>query len=137
MAGDKELYKKGIATQFSSTNQPKKKGRKPNILKKLKAFGLSHEDIRALLENLLMADKQKAQEMLKDPEMPIMLVGYLSALLRDIQTGKSITLEAIMDRLDGKATQKVQAETTLRDAQPPAIYFGEEDEVTDEIEQEE
>ena len=73
MAGDKELYKKGIATQFSSTNQPKKKGRKPSILKKLKAIGLSHEDITGLLENIIMANKQEAQEMLKNPELPIML----------------------------------------------------------------
>lgn len=134
MAGDKELYKKGIATQFSSTNQPKKKGRKPNILKKLKAFGLSHEDIRVLLEHLLMADKQKAQEMLKDPELPIMLVGYLSALMRDIQTGKSITLEAIMDRVDGKAAQKIQTDTTIRNAEPPAIYFGDEEDNVEEDE---
>nr|DAI60406.1 MAG TPA: hypothetical protein [Caudoviricetes sp.] len=134
MAGDKELYKKGIATQFSSTNQPRKKGRKPSILKKLKAIGLSHEDITGLLENIIMANKQEAQEMLKNPELPIMAVGYLSALIKEIQAGKSLTIEAIIDRLDGKATQKVQAETTLRDAQPPAIYFGEED---DEIEQEE
>lgn len=127
MAGDKELYKKGIATQFSSTNQPKKKGRKPSILKKLKAIGLSHEDITGLLENIIMANKQEAQEMLKNPELPIMAVGYLSALIKEIQAGKSFTIEAIIDRLDGKATQKVQAETTLRDAQPPAIYFGEEE----------
>lgn len=128
MAGDKELYKKGIATQFSSTNQPRKKGRKPSILKKLKAIGLSHEDITGLLENIIMANKQEAQEMLKNPELPIMAVGYLSALIKEIQAGKSLTIEAIIDRLDGKATQKVQAETTLRDAQPPAIYFGEEEE---------
>ena len=128
MAGDMELYKKGIATQFSSTNQPKKKGRKPSILKKLKAIGLSHEDITGLLENIIMANKQEAQEMLKNPELPIMAVGYLSALIKEIQAGKSFTIEAIIDRLDGKATQKVQAETTLRDAQPPAIYFGEEEE---------
>lgn len=128
MAGDKELYKKGIATQFSSTNQPRKKGRKPSILKKLKAIGLSHEDITGLLENIIMANKQEAQEMLKNPELPIMAVGYLSALIKEIQAGKSFTIEAIIDRLDGKATQKVQAETTLRDAQPPAIYFGEEEE---------
>lgn len=127
MAGDKELYKKGIATQFSSTNQPKKKGRKPSILKKLKAIGLSHEDITGLLENIIMANKQEAQDMLKNPELPIMAVGYLSALIKEIQAGKSFTIEAIIDRLDGKATQKVHAETTLRDAQPPAIYFGEEE----------
>lgn len=81
-----------------------------------------------------MANKQEAQEMLKNPELPIMAVGYLSALIKEIQAGKSFTIEAIIDRLDGKATQKVQAETTLRDAQPPAIYFGEED---DEVAQEE
>ena len=134
MAGDKELYKKGIATQFSSTNQPKKKGRKPSILKKLKAIGLSHEDITGLLENIIMANKQEAQEMLKNPELPIMAVGYLSALIKEIQAGKSFTIEAIIDRLDGKATQKVQADATLRDAQPPAIYFGDEG---DNVEEEE
>lgn len=63
-----------------------------------------------------------------------MAVGYLSALIKEIQAGKSITIEAIIDRLDGKATQKVQAETTLRDAQPPAIYFGDEG---DNVEEEE
>mgnify|MGYP001045328733 FL=1 len=132
--GNKNIASIGRETRFSSSNQPRKKGRKPSILKKLKAIGLSHEDITGLLENIIMANKQEAQEMLKNPELPIMAVGYLSALIKEIQAGKSITIEAIIDRLDGKATQKVQAETTLRDAQPPAIYFGEEDE---DIEKEE
>lgn len=118
----------GKGKQFSSTYQPARKGgRKPNILKKLKAVGLSHDDIRAILENLIMADKKKAQELLADPELPLMAVGYLSAMMKDIQKGHSITLEAIMDRLDGKAAQKVQAETTIKNATPPAIYFGEEE----------
>lgn len=118
----------GKGKQFSSTYQPARKGgRKPNILKKLKSIGLSHDDIRAILENLIMADKKKAQELLADPELPLMAVGYLSAMMKDIQKGHSITLEAIMDRLDGKAAQKVQAETTIKNATPPAIYFGEEE----------
>lgn len=132
--GNKNIANIGRETRFSSSNQPRKRGRKPSILKKLKAIGLSHEDITGLLENIIMANKQEAQEMLKNPELPLMAVGYLSALIKEIQAGKSLTIEAIIDRLDGKATQKVLAETTLRDAQPPAIYFGEED---DEIEQEE
>lgn len=132
--GNKNIASIGRETRFSSSNQPRKKGRKPSILKKLKAIGLSHEDITGLLENIIMANKQEAQEMLKNPELPIMAVGYLSALIKEIQAGKSFTIEAIIDRLDGKATQKVQADATLRDAQPPAIYFGEEDE---DIEQEE
>lgn len=133
--GNKNIASIGRETRFSSSNQPRKRGRKPSILKKLKAIGLSHEDITGLLENIIMANKQEAQEMLKNPELPLMAVGYLSALIKEIQAGKSLTIEAIIDRLDGKATQKVQAETTLRDAQPPAIYFGEED--ADEMEQEE
>lgn len=132
--GNKNIASIGRETRFSSSNQPRKRGRKPSILKKLKAIGLSHEDITGLLENIIMANKQEAQEMLKNPELPIMAVGYLSALIKEIQAGKSFTIEAIIDRLDGKATQKVQADATLRDAQPPAIYFGEEDE---DIEQEE
>nr|DAH35221.1 MAG TPA: hypothetical protein [Caudoviricetes sp.] len=132
--GNKNIASIGRETRFSSSNQPRKRGRKPSILKKLKAIGLSHEDITGLLENIIMANKQEAQEMLKNPELPLMAVGYLSALIKEIQAGKSLTIEAIIDRLDGKATQKVQAETTLRDAQPPAIYFGEEDE---EVAQEE
>ena len=132
--GNKNIASIGRETRFSSSNQPRKRGRKPSILKKLKAIGLSHEDITGLLENIIMANKQEAQEMLKNPELPIMAVEYLSALIKEIQAGKSFTIEAIIDRLDGKATQKVQADATLRDAQPPAIYFGEED---DEVAQEE
>lgn len=126
--GNKNIANIGRETRFSSTNQPKKKGRRPNILTKLKSIGLSHDDIRTILENILMADKNKASEMLQDPELPLLLVGYLSALIKDIKKGSSITLDSIVDRLDGKATQKVEADATLRDAQPPAIYFGEEEE---------
>lgn len=132
--GNKNIASIGRETRFSSSNQPRKRGRKPSILKKLKAIGLSHEDITGLLENIIMANKQEAQEMLKNPELPLMAVGYLSALIKEIQAGKSLTIEAIIDRLDGKATQTVQAETTLRDAQPPAIYFGDEG---DNVEEEE
>ena len=54
--GNKNIANIGRETRFSSTNQPKKKGRRPNILTKLKAIGLSHDDIRTILENILMAD---------------------------------------------------------------------------------
>lgn len=132
--GNKNIANIGRETRFSSSNQPRKKGRKPSILKKLKAIGLSHEDITGLLENIIMANKQEAQEMLKNPELPIMAVGYLSALIKEIQAGKSLTLEAIMDRVDGKAAQKIQTDTTIRNAEPPAIYFGDEEDNVEEDE---
>lgn len=132
--GNKNIANIGRETRFSSSNQPRKKGRKPSILKKLKAIGLSHEDITGLLENIIMANKQEAQEMLKNPELPIMAVGYLSALIKEIQAGKSLTIEAIIDRLDGKAAQKIQTDTTIRNAEPPAIYFGDEEDNVEEDE---
>lgn len=132
--GNKNIANIGMETRFSSSNQPRKKGRKPSILKKLKAIGLSHEDITGLLENIIMANKQEAQEMLKNPELPIMAVGYLSALIKEIQAGKSFTIEAIIDRLDGKAAQKIQTDTTIRNAEPPAIYFGDEEDNVEEDE---
>lgn len=58
--GNKNIANIGRETRFSSSNQPRKKGRKPSILKKLKAIGLSHEDITGLLENIIMANKQEA-----------------------------------------------------------------------------
>lgn len=99
-------YIRGKGNRFSRDNQPPNRGRKPSVITKMKRIGLTGDDIAKLMENLLVSDERKAKSMLGDPDLPILAVGYLRALVMDAKAGKVDTLERMLDRLYGKAVRK-------------------------------
>lgn len=107
--------KNGKATRFSATNQPKKKGRKPSLYAELKELAklegnidLSRDDFIKL--SLLMLSKPiseiKALVMADDTPTWIVCIGR--AILKDAAEGRISTLDSLLDRIFGKATQPTQ-----------------------------
>lgn len=124
---DPEIGHKG--KHFSSTYQPVHKiGKKPNLIKRLKDVGLSYRDINVLLQNLVLSTPAQADELLKDPEIPLLALGYLKALKSDLAKGKADTFELVLDRLIGKPTQVQQINANVASGKAPIIVFGDADE---------
>ena len=96
--------------QFSSTNQPKKNGRKPALYKQLtKMMGvhkisidLSKEDFSRLQQWILERNKIELERIAKDPNTPIFLVNMVTAIVQDIKGGSYGTIERTYERIFGK-----------------------------------
>ena len=113
--------------KFSKTNQPANRGRKPDILKQLKGCGLSENDVKHLLESLILKNQEGANQLLNDESIPILAVSYLRALVTDILAGRVDTVEKILDRIYGKASQRQELEAKVK-GKRPVIIFGKEEE---------
>lgn len=84
--------------QFSATNQPKKKnGRKPSVLKKyIKSNGISAEDIQNCYRHILGLEREKLQEILKDPKSSALMATVSAAVLKDMKNGKLGNIDNIL-----------------------------------------
>ncbi|MCL2174581.1 MAG: hypothetical protein FWB73_00920 [Treponema sp.] len=110
--GRKDIYKDGINTQFSKTNQPANAGRKPSKLKKfIKDFDVSKLDVDILARNIIFnysyADIKKLYEGLKDkPEiqdsLPVGIAVLISGMYHDIKRGDNKITNSLLDRIYGK-----------------------------------
>jgi hypothetical protein len=110
-----ENLKKGEATRFSHDNQPENPGRRPSVLTYIKGSGLSLDDYKRLLTNLIWEyDHKELAAILKDKNnsIPMGLTIVLGALIDD-RNKKTITnFERFMDRAFGKPTQGVDIQTS-------------------------
>ena len=85
------------STRFSSTNQPKKNGRKPSILKKyIKNNGISTEDIQNCYRYILGLSRERLQEIIKDPESSALIATVAAAVLKDMKNGKLGNIDNIL-----------------------------------------
>lgn len=125
-------FEKGnkIGRQFTSTNQPSKRGRGKCTLSRYieemtggKAGDLSQEDVLKTMKSLCLKSPAALEPLIKDSagkpnkETPTIILNLLSAYNKDIQHGRTTTLEMILDRLFGKATQNVEGEITTNGVQ--------------------
>jgi hypothetical protein len=110
-----ENLKKGEATRFSHDNQPENPGRKPSVLGYIKGSGLSLDDYKRLLTNLIWEyDSKELAAILKNTnnKIPMGMTIVLGALIKD-QERKSIdNYEKFMDRCFGKTTQGFDIKTS-------------------------
>lgn len=118
---------KGKGNRFSSTNQPLRNGRKPDILKKLKKYGCSESDIKRLLENIVFLDRQGAEAMLSDSGLPIIALSYLKGLIKEMNSGKVDVIEKVLDRIYGKAAQRQEVEAAVTGKRPVIVFGDTED----------
>ena len=100
--------------QFTSTKQPKRKGRKPSLYKRINLPGeeLSKEDYTNLMRSLLECSTgqlKKIQEDCKKPDskIPSWVNSLIAAIFSDIRRGRIDCLRWILDRSFGKPTQIV------------------------------
>jgi hypothetical protein len=110
MATRKDIYKDGVKTQFSSTNQPENRGRKPSLLARyIKENGVSITDIKLMIGSFVFAYNTKEIATLlkdKDNPPPIGVSLILGALSDDLKKKSLGNLEKLMDRAYGRPTQK-------------------------------
>lgn len=113
----KEGNKSG--NRFTSSNQPSKKGRKPSrfkeIINELDELGesLSLEDFNKVVKSLLTLNKYKLIEIAQNSDTPIAIVIIASAITGDIENKQLGNLDRLLDRVYGKATQKVESDINL------------------------
>ena len=121
MKNDPEIYKKGIATQFSSTNQPKNSGRKKNFFTYLKEeYDLSQSDLTNCINHisqmpmvkvLELIDKVKNKEKVSEIlEMPLIYYKIFEGMAK----GKTQDILTYM-KMSGKAADKIGLDDDTKD----------------------
>lgn len=137
-------FQKGntLGNRFSSTNQPKKNGRKPKMYKQLKemigkavGYTLEQEDYYNIIRFLMEQDLETLEGFIKtkdatgkavlNPKVPIWVINIVTAINTDVRYGRTNTVEMLFDRVFGKAVQPVQGDIVTNGKQPT-------DEMTDE-----
>lgn len=93
--------------QFTSTNQPKRNGRRPNKLKGIITENeLSSDDISNLIKALFDKTEDEMKEIGQDKEQPMLIRAFVRAFAEDIQQGKLFNINMLLDRAIGKPMQK-------------------------------
>jgi len=117
----------GKETQFSSTNQPKNRGRKPKIYTVLKEMGYGAEDVKLAFGELAFYGTKDLQEVANDEERPIIVRIVASSFLEAYKNKDYVKVREIMEHIIGKAVQPSETKLTLADA-PQFTWADEEDE---------
>lgn len=119
MAGEYE-HIKGKGNRFSTTNQPKKNGRKPSLYNQLRELAklengilLSKEDFTKITSLLLTKSIKELHAMQQDDETPVWITNIARAIIKDSNEGRISTLDTLLDRLFGKATQPTQQDISV------------------------
>ncbi len=144
-------FEKGnkLGKKFTSDNQPQNRGRKPSLYKKLRTITgktvkheMSKEDYYDILKYLMEQTPAQLRQMagmikndgekgsMFDAEIPVWLMNMITAILGDIRYGRTTTLDSIMDRMFGKASQTVEAVIGNVDARTSNLT---DEEIQDEI----
>lgn len=112
------------AAPFSSTNQPKNRGRKP----KLKSIPDDAKDkvYSALYHALTLPDQKTAAEYLQKTAAELPQFGYLIQVYAKGMMGKNAVLYVsdLLDRLFGKPKQVADISADIGLGEPPVIVFG-------------
>jgi hypothetical protein len=105
---NRNLVNDGKKTRFSHDNQPANPGRKLSVLSYIKGSGLSLDDYKRLLTNLIWEyDHKELAAILKgkDNKIPMGLSIVLGALSDDLEKRSIANFEKFMERAFGKPTQ--------------------------------
>lgn len=97
------------ATQFSSTNQPKKNGRKPSKLKAfIKENDLGKKDVELIARGILEMGRDELMKLANDQAEPILVTGFAAALLMDMKKGSTSAITLLMERAVGKIKDEIE-----------------------------
>lgn len=117
-------FQKGntLGKKFTSDNQPRNRGRKPQLYKQIKEItgkkvenGLEKDDFLKIMQWIVEQDTETVQGLIKGADgrtnknTPLWMINMISAINADIRYGRTTTLEMILDRLFGKSTQPLDA----------------------------
>lgn len=99
-------FEKGNKYRFTSTNQPKKNGRKPQIYTQIKdVYNISLEEYRRVIQHLMNCTKDEITALANAKDTPIWIVNLCTALVNDTKKGTTYLLSELTDRLYGKPKQ--------------------------------
>lgn len=129
----RDIYKDGVNTRFSSTNQPKNRGRKPHIYTIAKeTCDISLDEYRKVVQLLMNATKEEIKQLSDNPDTPIWVVNLCSALLTDTRKGITTLLSELTDRLYGKPKQVTENYNTNTERNKAVIVFTKPKEVEEQ-----
>ena len=138
--GRKDIYKDGLKTQFSATNQPANAGRKPSKLKKfMKDFDVSKLDVDMLARNIIFnytyADIKKLYEGMNEnsdiqDSLPVGIAVLISGMFHDIKRGDNRITNSLLDRIYGKPVDYNEMEYGKRIEQLEKYLSGENNETS-------
>lgn len=101
------------APNFSSENQPEGRGRPksklPGLVKELK---LTKSDVHNLHRKILEMPLKEVEALAKNPDTPMIEVVIAEGLIGDRRRNNTYSLEKMLDRLYGKATQPIDAKVS-------------------------
>lgn len=111
--------------RFTTENQPEKRGRKPKLYKCLKeqigkniGYELEMGDFQDIMRALLEMTPAELERLVKkadgtqNKQTPAWILMLVSQINMCIRYGRTDALEMVLDRVFGKATQKVENEVT-------------------------
>ncbi len=117
--------------QFSSTYQPKNRGRKPSQLRKfIKDNNIDREDVALMIKNVLFSRSyDQLTEMLQDTKQPMIIRLFIKSFLSDFKRGSLINLNYMLDRAFGTPQQEVNVSGNINIDQ---LTFEEREAIIDE-----
>ena len=111
MAGKDDIYKYGKRTQFSSTNQPQRSGRKPKLYTIVKkAYNVSREEWNEVKLYLLQCTSKEIDDIIQSKDTPMWVIVLCRGLKHDAAKGTITVLNDMEDRLFGKTAPAKEAE---------------------------
>lgn len=121
--GNPNPKQENLAPRFSSTNQPKNRGRKKSTLKALTiGEGLTSDDSARIMKWVAGMNMDEMKQVVMDEKQPVIVRVFVKAVLRDFKNGQLDNIEKIMDRAFGKAVARQEVVTKEL---PKFIGFGE------------
>ena len=110
---------KGKGNRFSSTNQPKNRGRKPKLYTLArKVYHIGIDEWRDVALYLLQCTRKEVESIAQDESTPIWVVNICRALYKDAGKGSTATLEELFSRLWGKPGQRVDLTSKGNEIRP-------------------
>lgn len=104
-------------TQFGSGQNTRRGGRPKNALKELKALlkkrGYSNADITTAFEAILWSSLQELKALTENKETPVIIKIAALTCYKAIQEKDYRKVQAIVEQIIGKASQKVENEVTV------------------------
>lgn len=91
------------ATQFTSSNQPKTKGRKKKIQTILKEKGFSAEDVKCVFGKLAWYTVAELEKIFNDEKKPIIVRITAQQFFLALKVGNMTKIREIMEHVIGKA----------------------------------
>lgn len=102
MAGEYE-HIKGKGNRFTSTNQPKNRGRKPKLYTIAnKGYGITFDEFREVVNYLVQCPRKELVSMAEKEDTPIWMVNVCRALYKDTGKGAINTLKELVTLMWGR-----------------------------------